>query len=118
VNNNAAEQPTDIRIRNTPNAMAYAAPPSATCVVTTGGSVSLPGFGGGISTGVIDKGCNARENARFLANVGATLAAVRVLCRADADVAAEVPECGDISADHVRAANDKIRQPVGYVNAN
>ena len=101
--------PDDVKIRNVPSVQAWAAAPSATCVVTTGGAVNVPGFGGGISTGTIDKGCEARENARFLANLGATMEAVRVLCRAQSDVAAEVAECKDIHEEHVKRANERAR---------
>ena len=102
-------EPSDIRIRNTPSVNAWAAPPSATCVVTTGGSVNVPGFGGGLSTGTIDKQCEARENARFLANMGAQLEAIRVLCRASSDVAKEVRECADIAEDHIKRENQGAR---------
>lgn len=101
--------PDDVKIRNVPSVNAWAAAPSATCVVTTGGSVNVPGFGGGLSTGTIDKGCEARENARFLASLGATMEAVRVLCRAQPDVAAEMEDCKDIHDEHVKRANEKAR---------
>lgn len=101
--------PADVKIRNVPSVNAWAAAPSATCVVTTGGSVNVPGFGGGLSTGTIDKGCEARENARFLASLGATMEAVRVLCRAQPDVAAEMEDCKDIHDEHVKRANEKAR---------
>jgi hypothetical protein len=111
-------EPSDVRIRNTPSVNAWAAPPSATCVVTTGGAVNVPGFGGGISTGVIDKQCEARENARFLSALGATMEAVRVLCRASADVAKEVVECRDISEEHEKRANEKSRNVTVYPVTN
>jgi hypothetical protein len=101
--------PSDVRIRNTPSVNAWAAPPSASCVVTTGGAVNVPGFGGGLSTGTIDKQCEARENARFLANMGAQLEAIRVLCRASSDVAKEVVECKDIAEDHTKRENQSSR---------
>lgn len=101
--------PDDVKIRNVPSVNAWAAAPSATCVVTTGGSVNVPGFGGGLSTGTIDKGCEARENARFLSSLGATMEAVRVLCRAQPDVAAEMEDCKDIHDEHVKRANEKAR---------
>lgn len=101
--------PDDVKIRNVPSVNAWAAAPSATCVVTTGGSVNVPGFGGGLSTGTIDKGCEARENARFLSSLGATMEAVRVLCRAQPDVAAEMEDCKDIYDEHVKRANEKAR---------
>lgn len=101
--------PDDVKVRNVPSVNAWAAAPSATCVVTTGGSVNVPGFGGGLSTGTIDKGCEARENARFLSSLGATMEAVRVLCRAQPDVAAEMEDCKDIHDEHVKRANEKAR---------
>ena len=102
-------QPDDVKIRNVPSINPWAAAPTATCVVTTGGSVAVPGFGGGLSTGTIDRGCEARENFRALAGAGLMLEAVRVLCRQNADVAKEVKECSDIHEEFVKRDNDRAR---------
>lgn len=110
--------PDDVKIRNVPNVNPWAAAPTATCVVTTGGAVAVPGFGGGLSTGTIDRGCEARENFRALAGAGLMLEAVRVLCRQNADVAKEVKECGDIHEEFVKRDNDRARSvtPVNQFN--
>jgi hypothetical protein len=87
-------------------------------VVTTGGALNVPGFGGGLSTGVIDKQCEARENARFLASFGAEIEAVRVLCRAAPDVAREVRGCADIHEENVKRDNEKSRNVTVFPVAN
>lgn len=101
--------PSEVKIKNTPDAIGYAAMPSATCVVTSGVGVAIPGFGGSVSTGVVDQSCVIRENARALAAMGMKHAAIRVLCRGDATVAAEVPFCFDIKEENERKVSSTAR---------
>lgn len=102
VNINEAVHPTktEVKVRNTGDAVGYAAPPSAVCALTGGAGMALPGFGASVSGSSIDKGCEARENARMLIEIGAERAALRVLCRHSEDVAAEIDICEDIVKLH------------------
>jgi hypothetical protein len=95
-------------MRNTGDAMGYAAPPSAVCALTGGAGVAVPGFGGSVSGSTIDKGCEAREFARVLVNLGQTEAGIRVLCEANESVARNVKACADIdAANKAKAASNK-----------
>lgn len=115
---NNTYNPDDVRIRNTPDAVGYAAMPSATCIVTGGAGIAMPGFGGSVSGGTIDKACVSRENARILAYLGQEEAALRVMCRADEDVAAELKGCGDIHKRNVDRANERARNHPSFQVTN
>jgi hypothetical protein len=114
VNNTTVNsQPDDIRIRNTPNASAWAAAPSATCIVTGGAGVAIPGFGGSVSGGQVDEGCTARENARILMSIQPQ-AALRVLCEADIRVARNVAECADI-AERLKQEKTRVTHGITHI---
>jgi hypothetical protein len=105
---NATINPSDITVRNTGDAMGFAAPPSAVCALTGGAGVAVPGFGGSVSGSSIDTGCEAREFARVLVNLGQPEAGIRVLCEANESVARNVKACADIDkANKERAASNK-----------
>lgn len=106
--NQTTVNPNDITVRNTGDAMGYAAPPSAVCAMTGGAGVAVPGFGGSVSGSMIDKGCEAREYARVLVNLGQQEAGIRVLCEASESVARNIKACADIdAANKARAASNK-----------
>jgi hypothetical protein len=48
----------------TPPSAAYAAPPTANCIVTHGVAGAAPGFSGSITTGVVNEACVRMEIAR------------------------------------------------------
>ena len=106
--NQTTVNPDEIKVRNTGDAVGYAAPPSAVCALTGGAGVAVPGFGGSVSGSSIDKGCEAREFARVLVNLGQPEAGIRVLCEANESVARNVAACADIAkANKERAASNK-----------
>ena len=60
---------------------------TANCMVGASGGATGLGWGFAIGTGIEDKGCTRRENARLLKNLGKADAAVRIMCN-DPEVAA------------------------------
>lgn len=106
INEAAIPTKTEVKVRNTGDAMGYAAPPSAVCALTGGAGMAVPGFGASVSGSSVDKGCEARENARMLAELGQEYSAIRVLCRNNEDVAREMDICGDI----VKLHDEKARR--------
>lgn len=60
---------------------------TATCMIGASGGATGLGWGFAIGTGIEDKGCTRRENARLLKNLGKGEAAVRIMCN-DPEVAA------------------------------
>ena len=109
--------PSDVRLRNTPDANVFMAAPSAVCVITGAGGVSMPGFGASLGAGKTDDSCVARENARMLHSFGERQAAVMVLCDADARVAKYVPACASILREHQEKAHyDKLNERSARMN--
>jgi hypothetical protein len=115
-----SESVNDVRVnnqvtlndKNTPSVSSYVGAPSATCIVTGGGSLSIPGFGASIGGGNVDSTCVARENARLLMSMNEIVAAKRVLCESDPIVAKYVVDCAVI---HDR--NQRIKPlPSPYVH--
>ncbi len=76
---NAPERQT-MRVENTPDATAIIASPTAVCRVTYGVGGSGPGIGISFGSSVLDEGCDAREDARMLHNMGLHGEAVLRLC--------------------------------------
>jgi hypothetical protein len=68
------------RVENTPDAPAIIASPTAVCRVTYGIGGSGPGIGLSFGSSVLDEGCDAREDARLLHNLGLHAEAVLRLC--------------------------------------
>ena len=60
---------------------------TANCMVGASGGATGLGWGFAIGTGIEDKGCTRRENARLLKNLGKAEAAVKIMCN-DPEVAA------------------------------
>jgi hypothetical protein len=60
---------------------------TANCMVGASGGATGLGWGFAIGTGIEDKGCTRRENARLLKNLGKGDAAVKIMCN-DPEVAA------------------------------
>lgn len=79
-------------VKNTPNPPDVITNPTAPCRVAFSGSGSGAGFGIGIGGSVLDEGCNRRENARLLYNIGETSAAKLILCN-EPEIAAVLPAC-------------------------
>ena len=67
-------------VKNTPDAPAIIASPTAPCRVQGGVGGSAPGFGLSFGGSVLDEGCDAREDARLLHNLGLQAEAVKRLC--------------------------------------
>jgi hypothetical protein len=65
---------------------------TANCMVGASGGATGLGWGFAIGTGIEDKGCTRRENARLLKNLGKPEAAVRIMCN-DPEVAAALGDC-------------------------
>jgi hypothetical protein len=60
---------------------------TANCIVGASGGATGLGWGFAIGTGIEDKSCTRRENARLLKNLGKADAAVKIMCN-DPEVAA------------------------------
>jgi hypothetical protein len=69
-----------LKIYNTPDAVAMIASPTAPCRIQMGAGASVPGIGISAGGSVLDEGCDAREDARLLHNLGLQTAAVKRLC--------------------------------------
>ncbi|TXH43515.1 MAG: hypothetical protein E6Q97_33965 [Desulfurellales bacterium] len=109
--------PSDVKVRNTPDTAVFMAAPSAVCIITGAGSVSMPGFGASLGAGKTDESCVARENARMLHSFGERQAAVQVLCDADVRVAKYVPACASILREHQEKAHyDKLNERSARMN--
>ncbi len=70
--------------RNAPSINAPAISPTVPCYKTGGLSLGFPGGGGSIGGGKIDKGCEEREVARLMAEMGAVTLALAMLCESEA----------------------------------
>jgi hypothetical protein len=60
---------------------------TANCMIGASGGASGLGWGFAVGTGIEDKNCTRRENARLLKNLGKEAAAVKLMCN-DSEVAA------------------------------
>jgi hypothetical protein len=70
------------------------APPvgmTANCMIGTSGGATGLGWGFALGTGIEDKGCSRRENARMLHGLGKTVAAVKLMCNDPESAAALGP---------------------------
>ncbi len=70
--------------RNAPSVHAPSIHPTAPCIVTGGFGLSFPGGGGSLGGGKLDKGCEERETARMLAEMGAIDLSLAILCKSNA----------------------------------
>jgi hypothetical protein len=82
----------EYKLRSTGVAPDMIASPTAPCRIGVGISGGWVGGALGIGSSVLDEGCELRENARLLNNLGKQTAAVQLLCN-DKKVAAVLPEC-------------------------
>jgi hypothetical protein len=70
------------------------APPvgmTANCMIGASGGATGLGWGFALGTGIEDKGCTRRENARLLHGLGKTVAAARIMCNDPESAAALGP---------------------------
>jgi hypothetical protein len=79
-------------VRNVPNPPEVIANPTAPCRIGVGVSGSGVGFGFGVGSSVLDEGCDTREDARLLFNMGLHDAALMRLC-AKPEMAAAIFNC-------------------------
>jgi hypothetical protein len=87
-------------VKNVPNPPDVIAHPTAPCRVGFSGSGSGAGFGVGIGGSTLDEGCDAREDARLLYNMGLQAEAVQRLC-AKPEMAAALKHCAATPAQAV-----------------
>ena len=80
---NTSNVNTDYK-RNAPTVHVPSISPTAPCIVTGGFGLSFPGGGGSLGGGKLDKGCEERETARMLAEMGAGDLALGILCSSNA----------------------------------
>lgn len=80
---NEAAQPAEVTVKNTPDATAIIASPTAPCRIQGGAGISAPGLGLTLGGSILDEGCNRRETSRHLHNMGLRDAAVQVMCGDD-----------------------------------
>jgi hypothetical protein len=86
--NNEARQ-----YRVAPDVAVSNASPTAPCRVTHAAGGSGAGFGFSIGSSTLDEGCNVREGARALFNVGLKDAAIQALCQSPVERKAMGPLC-------------------------
>ena len=67
-------------LRTVPSVSAPAALPTAPCRIPQSAGIAVIGFGGTVGTSVEDEKCTMRENARLLHHLGATEAALLLMC--------------------------------------
>lgn len=79
-------------VKNVPNPPDAIANPTAPCRVAVGVSGSGVGFGFGVGSSVLDEGCDAREDARLLYNMGMPDTAIQRLC-GKPEMAKVIPGC-------------------------
>jgi hypothetical protein len=72
--------PSDITVKNVPDVTVMIASPTAYCRNTFGFGVSVAGFGGGVGSSELDPGCDTREDARLLFNMGLKDESIARLC--------------------------------------
>lgn len=82
----------EYKLRSTGVAPDMIASPTAPCRIGVGISGGWVGGALGIGSSVLDEGCELRENARLLNNLGKQAAAVALLCN-DEKVSKVLPEC-------------------------
>jgi hypothetical protein len=75
------KQEGGIKIKNTPDTTAVIASPTAPCRIQMGAGASAPGLGLSLGGSTLDEGCDAREDARLLYNMGLHSSAVSRLCQ-------------------------------------
>lgn len=78
---NQAAQPSSIKIKNTPTAIAPDIMPTIACFKTASGAVSFPGFGAAGAGGKIDPSCVKREYIRLAYAMGAADRALWMWCQ-------------------------------------
>lgn len=111
-NKGNAQNVTINEAKQTPAAPGMAAYPTAPCRVGVGVGVGVVGFSGGVSGSVLDEGCDAREDARFIREVlGDTRAAYRRACQKPEIAAALGKVCQDVS---FKKADAPAAAPVQY----
>jgi hypothetical protein len=81
-------------VRSTPDVTTIVPGMTAPCYVSTGVSGSGVAFGFGVATGIEDKDCTAREDARTLVSLGLKDEAVARLCQRETMAKALGAKCG------------------------
>lgn len=79
-------------VKNVPNPPDVIANPTAPCRVSIGVAGSGVGFGFGVGSSVLDEGCDSREDARLLYNMGMPDTAIQRLC-GKPEMAKVIPGC-------------------------
>jgi hypothetical protein len=69
-----------VTVKNTPDAYAPIASPTAPCRVAHSAGGSGPGFGISFGSSTLDEGCDAREDSRLLHNMGLREESIKRLC--------------------------------------
>lgn len=91
---NSAAAPSNVTIHNTPDALAPAISGGNPCTVGAALGGSVAGFGIAGGTSWADPGCERRQNAALLFNIGHQMAALAILCATD-DVIAGLHAAGE-----------------------
>lgn len=68
-------------MKNTPDAYAPIASPTAPCRIAGSAGGSGPGFSFSVGASALDEGCDAREDARLLHNMGLKEESITRLCQ-------------------------------------
>lgn len=78
---NQAEQPSSVKIRNTPTTIAPDIMPTVSCFKGASASIAVPGFGASGAAGKIDQDCVKREYIRLAYAMGAHARAIWMWCQ-------------------------------------
>jgi hypothetical protein len=89
----AAAAPDSVTIKNVPDVTVMIASPTAPCRNTVGVGLAVAGFGGSLGSSELDTGCDTREDARLLYNMGLQAESVARLCAKPEMAAALGPKC-------------------------
>ena len=94
------QQPSTVRIKNTPDLGSLNIPATAPCVVGYGAGVVAPGIGVNFGGAYTDDDCGSRETARSFVGMGDIQSAVEVLCASKYAAVAKV--CKNLKAEESR----------------
>lgn len=94
------QQPSTVKIKNTPDLGSLNIPATAPCVVGYGAGVVAPGIGVNFGGAYTDDDCGSRETARSFVGMGDIQSAVEVLCASKYAAVAKV--CKNLKAEESR----------------
>ena len=77
------QNPSDIKIRNTPDARAPYSNSTGPCIVGFSAGLAVPGFGGSLGKGLEDEECTRRQSAQTWSSLGVPAMGLWLMCRSE-----------------------------------